>query len=466
MPIDQLTALTIVEAAHAFRARELSPVELTRACLERIEALDGRLNAFITVLPERALAEAKEAEGRLARGEPRGPLDGIPFALKDLYETAGIRTTAGAKILADYVPQRDATCVRRLNEAGAVLLGKTNMHEWAFGGTTAVSHFGPCHNPWDLERIPGGSSGGSAAALAAALCLGSLGSDTGGSIRMPASLCGIVGLKPTYGRVSKQGVIPLGESMDHAGPMARTVEDTALILQAIAGLDPDDPTTVDRPVPDYSASLTGDIRGLRVGVPHQDTLSGVEEAVLGGIEEALRTLATLGATVVEVPAPWLLKAVVIWPTIVGPEAAQYHRQNLEQRPQDFAEQVRNRLLAGRNLLAVDYLRGLDVQRRIKEDVARLFADIDLLVTPTTPFTATLIAEELAATGRESRIHRFTAPFDVTGQPAISLPCGFDGRGLPIGLQLAGRPWEEETVLRAAHAYEQATDWHRRRPALG
>jgi aspartyl-tRNA(Asn)/glutamyl-tRNA(Gln) amidotransferase subunit A len=465
MQVDELTVLTIAEAARAFRARQLSPVELAHACLERIEALDGRLNAFITVLPERALAEAKEAEARLARSQPRGPLDGIPFALKDLYETAGIRTTAGAKILADHVPQRDATCVRRLNEAGTVLLGKLNMHEWAYGATTVVSHFGPCHNPWDLERICGGSSGGSAAALAASLCLGSLGSDTGGSIRMPASLCGIVGLKPTYGRVSKHGVIPLAESLDHAGPMARSVEDAALILQAIAGPDPDDPTTSDHPLPDYAASLKCDVRGLRVGVPRQDALSGVTEAVLQGIEEALRTLAGLGATVVDVAAPWLLEAAVIWPAIAGPEAAHYHRQNLEQRPQDFAEQVRNRLLAGRNLLAVDYLRGLDVQRRIKGEAARLFADIDVLVTPTTPFTATRIEDELSATGRESHIHRFTAPFNITGQPAISLPCGFDPQGLPIGLQIIGRPWEEETVLRLAHAYEQATDWHRRRPPL-
>jgi aspartyl-tRNA(Asn)/glutamyl-tRNA(Gln) amidotransferase subunit A len=465
MQVDQLIGLTIAEASRAFRARQLSPVELTRACLERIEALDGRLNAFVTLLPEPALAEAQQADGRLAAGQPRGPLDGIPFALKDLYETAGVPTTAGSKILADYVPQRDAACVRRLSQAGAVLLGKLNMHEWAFGGTTAVSHFGPCHNPWDLERIPGGSSGGSAAALAASLCLGSLGSDTGGSIRIPASLTGIVGLKPTYGRVSKQGVIPLSDSLDHAGPMACTVEDAALILQAIAGPDPDDPTTIDRPLPEYAASLKGGVRGLRVGVPRRDELSGVSEDVLQAIDEALPTLASLGATVVEVAVPWLLEAVVIWPNIAGPEAAHYHRQNLEQRPQDISEQVRNRLLAGRNLLAVEYLRGLEAQRRIRAEAAALFADIDLLVTPTTPFTATRIEDELAATGREPRIHRFTAPFNITGQPAISLPCGFDPQGLPIGLQIVGRPWEEETVLRLAHAYEQATDWHRRRPPL-
>jgi len=466
MQLDQLTGLTITEAARAFRARELSPVELTRACLRRIEALDAKLNAFVTVLPERALAEAQEAEGRLAAGRARGPLDGIPFALKDLFETAGVRTTAGAKILADYVPQRDAACVRRLNEAGVALLGKLNMHEWAYGVTTAVSHFGPCHNPWDLDRITGGSSGGSAAALAASVCLGSLGSDTGGSIRMPASLSGVVGLKPTYGRVSKRGVIPLAESLDTAGPMARNVEDAALILQAIAGADPEDPTTSDRPVPDYAAALKGDARALRVGVPRQDAFPNATEDVVRGIEEALRTLADLGAILVDVAAPWLLEAAVIWPKIAGPEAAYYHLQNLEQRPQDIAEPVRNRLLAGRNVLAVDYLRGLKTQRRIKDEVARLFQDIDLLVTPATPATATLIADELAATGRESHIHRFTAPFNITGQPAISLPCGFDPQGLPIGLQIIGRPWEEETVLRAAHAYEQATDWHRRRPDLG
>jgi aspartyl-tRNA(Asn)/glutamyl-tRNA(Gln) amidotransferase subunit A len=465
MPVEQLISLTIAEAARAFRARELSPVELTRACLKRIEALDGRLNAFVTVLPERALAEAQQAEARLAAGRLRGPLDGIPFALKDLYETAGVRTTAGSKILADYIPERDCTCARRLNEAGAVLLGKLNMHEWAYGTTTAVSHFGPCHNPWDLGRISGGSSGGSAAALAASLCLGSLGSDTGGSIRIPAALCGIVGLKPTYGRVSKQGLIPLSESLDHAGPMARSVEDAALILQAIAGPDPDDPTTSDRPVPNYAASLNGGVGGLRIGAPRRDALSGASEDVLQAIEEALRTLASLGAAVVKVAAPWLAQANAIWPNIAGPEAAHYHRRNLEERPQDIAEPVRKRLLTGQNVSAVEYLRGLDEQRRIKAEVARLFADIDLLVTPTTPSTATRIEDELAVSGRESHSHHFTAPFNITGQPAISLPCGFDAQGLPIGLQIIGRPWEEESVLRLAHAYEQATKWHEARPNL-
>jgi aspartyl-tRNA(Asn)/glutamyl-tRNA(Gln) amidotransferase subunit A len=465
MHADEITALTIADAARAFRARQLSPVELTNACLARIEALDGRLNSFVTLLAERALAEAKDAEVRHVSGRARGPLDGIPFAIKDLYETAGIRTTAGAKILADYIPQRDAACVSRLTEAGVVVLGKLNMHEWAYGGTTVVSYFGPCHNPWDLERITGGSSGGSAAALAASLCLGSLGSDTGGSIRMPASLCGIVGFKPTYGRVSKRGVIPLSGSLDHAGPMARTVEDAALILQAIAGLDPEDSTTSDRPVPDYAASLTGEVRGLRVGIPRQDAFAGVNEDVVLGIEEALRTIADLGAAVVDVAAPWLLEAVVTWPSIAGPEAAYYHQRNLDERPQDISEQVRSRLLAGRNVLGVEYLRGLDVQRRLKWEADALFADIDALVTPATPFTATRIEDEIAAIGREGRIHRFTAPFNMTGQPAISVPCGFDPQGLPIGLQVIGRPWEEETVLRLAHAYEQATPWHKARPQL-
>ena len=465
MKADQFVQLTIAEAARSFQAGELSPVELTRACLERIEALEPKLNAFVTLLPELAVAEARAAEERLGRGKRLGPLDGIPFAIKDLYETKGIRTTAGSKILADYVPAEDATCIRRLREQGVVLLGKLNMHEWAFGTTTVVSHFGPAHNPWALERITGGSSGGSGAALAASLCLGSLGSDTGGSIRMPASMCGIVGLKPTFGRVSTHGVVPLSGSLDHAGPMTRTVKDAALVLQAIAGPDPDDPTTEDVPVPDYVAALSGEVRGLRVGVPDKDVLSGLDKDVETSFRAALKTLEGLGASLVEVEVPRLQQAAAIWLAIAGPEAAAFHRRNLEERPDDFSEQVRLRLQLGLQLRAVDYLGGLESQQQLRAEVEEQYAKIDVLVTPTTAFTATRIEDELAASGRESHIHHFTCPFNLTGQPAISLPCGFDGQGLPVGLQIVGRRFDEETVLRVAHAYEQATDWHLRRPPL-
>jgi aspartyl-tRNA(Asn)/glutamyl-tRNA(Gln) amidotransferase subunit A len=463
---DQLVQLTIADAARSFQAGELSPVELARACLERIEALDPRLNAFVTLLPETALAEARAAEQRLGHGERLGPLDGIPFAIKDLYETKGIRTTAGSKILTDYVPAADATCIRRLREQGVVLLGKLNMHEWAFGGTNAISHFGPAHNPWALDRITGGSSGGSGAALAASLCLGSLGSDTGGSIRMPASMCGIVGLKPTYGRVSKHGVIPLSGSLDHAGPMTRTVADAALVLQSIAGPDPDDPTTEDVPVPDYLAALSGEVRGLRVGVLDKDALSGLDEDVEASFRAALKTLVSLGASLVEVHIPALQQAEAIWMAIAGPEAAAYHRRDLEERPDDFSEQVRSRLQVGLQLRAVDYLRGLEGQQQLRAAVEEQYAKIDVLVTPTTASTASRIEDELSASGHEVHLHRLTCPFNLTGQPAISLPCGFDSRGLPVGLQVVGRRFDEETVLRVAHAYEQATDWHLRRPPLG
>jgi aspartyl-tRNA(Asn)/glutamyl-tRNA(Gln) amidotransferase subunit A len=465
MKVNQLLQLSIAEAARSFQAGELSPAELTGACLERIEALDLKLNAFVTLLAETASAEARAAERRLAQGKRLGPLDGIPFAIKDLYETKGIPTTAGSKILADCVPTEDATCVRRLREQGVVLLGKLNMHEWAFGGTNVVSHFGPTHNPWALDRITGGSSGGSAAALAASLCLGSLGSDTGGSIRMPASMCGIVGLKPTFGRVSKYGVIPLSDSLDHAGPLTRTVEDAALVLQAIAGHDPNDPTSEDKPVPDYSASLTGDVRGLRIGVPDKDVLSGLEKDVEASFQAALATLESLGASLVDVRIPTLQQADAIWLAVAAPEAAAFHRRNLEQRPQDFSEQVRLRLQLGLQLRAVDYLRGLEGQRQLRAEVEEQYAKIDVLATPTTAFTASKIEDELSASGREIHLHRFTCPFNLTGQPAISLPCGFDSQGLPVGLQIVGRPFDEETVLRVAHAYEQATDWHRRRPPL-
>ncbi len=414
MKADQLVKLTIAEAARCFQAGELSPTELTRACLERIEALDPKLNAFVTLLPEPATAEARAAERRLGQGKRLGPLDGIPFAIKDLYETKGIRTTAGSKILADHVPAEDATCVRRLREQGVVLLGKLNMHEWAFGGTTVVSHFGPTHNPWALDRITGGSSGGSGAALAASLCLGSLGSDTGGSIRMPASMCGIVGFKPTFGRVSKHGVVPLSDSLDHAGPMTRTVEDAALVLQAIAGPDPNDPAAEDVPVPDYLAALGGDVRGLRVGVPDKDVLSGLDKDVEASFRAALRTLESLGASLVDVRIPTLQQATAIWPAITGPEAAAFHRRNLEERPQDFSEQVRLRLQLGLQLRAVDYLWGLESQRRLRAEVEEQFVKMDVLVTPTTVFTATRIEDELSASGRESHIHRFTCPFNLTG----------------------------------------------------
>ena len=465
MKADQLVRLTIAEAARSFQAGELSPVELTRACLERIEALEPRLNAFITLLPETAMAEARTAEQRLGRGERLGPLDGIPFAIKDLYETKGIRTTAGSKILDDYVPVEDATCVRRLREQGVVLLGKLNMHEWAFGVTSVVSHFGPVHNPWALDRITGGSSGGSGAALAASFCLGSLGSDTGGSIRIPASMCGIVGLKPTYGRVSKHGVIPLSGSLDHAGPMTRTVEDAALVLQAIAGPDPDDPTTEDVPVPDYLAALSAGVPGLRVGVLDKDMLSGLDEDVEASFRAALKTLAGLGASLVEVRIPSLQRAEAIWLAIARPEAAAFHRRNLEERPQDFSEPVRVRLQLGLQTRAVDYLRGLEGQRQLRAEVEEQYAKIDVLVTPTTASTASRIEDELSASGREVHIHRLTCPFNLTGQPAISLPCGFDRQGLPVGLQIVGRRFDEGTVLRVAHAYEQATDWHKARPNL-
>ncbi len=465
MKADQLVQLTIAEAARSFQAGELSPTELTRACLERIEALDPKLNAFVTLLPEAAVAEAAEAERRLGRGKRLGPLDGIPFAIKDLYETKGIRTTAGSKILADYVPREDATCVRRLREQGVVLLGKLNMHEWAFGGTNVVSHFGPTHNPWALDRITGGSSGGSGAALAASLCLGSLGSDTGGSIRMPASMCGVVGFKPTFGWVSKHGVVPLSESLDHAGPMTRMVEDIALILQAIAGPDPNDLTAEDVPVPDYVAALSGEVRGLRVGLPDKDVLSGLDKDVEARFQAALQTLESLGASLVEVEVPSLQRADAIWLAIAGPEAAAFHRRNLEERPQDFSEQVRLRLQEGLRMRAVDYLEGLEGQQQLRAEVEEQYARMDVLVTPTTAFTATRIEDELSASGREIYIHRFTCPFNLTGQPAISLPCGFDSQGLPVGLQIVGRPFDEETVLRVAHAYEQATEWHLRRPSL-
>ncbi len=458
----ELCRLTLTEAARLIVTRQLSPVELTEACLERIEALNPLLNAFITVSAEQALQAARQAEAILSRGESGGPLHGIPLAVKDLVDMQGVPTTAGSRILVGHVATEDATVVARWRASGAVILGKLNLHEFALGATSVNPHYGPVRNPWDAERIAGGSSGGSGAAVAASLCLGALGTDTGGSIRIPASLCGIVGLKPTYGRVSRHKVIPLSWSLDHVGPLAKRVEDAALLLAAMAGPDRRDPATADVPVPDYLSALAGGVKGLRLGVSKDHLWQDTDPEVEAAVRRAIAVLAGLGAQVEEVSLPHTDVVGATVNAIMLPEALAYHRPWLRQRPEDYGRDVRLRLQMGALYQAVDYLDAQRTRALIVEAWNGLLHQVDLLATPTTPIAATRIEDsDLSAT---LSLIRFTNPFNLAGLPAISVPCGFTAEGLPIGLQLVGRPWDEATVLRAAHAYQQATQWHKARPS--
>ena len=459
-----LADLGLAEAVRAITRREVSPVELTRAALQQIERLDGRLNSFITLTAERALEQARRAEETLQMGLPVGMLHGVPLALKDLYETCGVRTTAGSTFYSDYVPEADAQAVQRLEQAGGILLGKLNLHEIALGVTSVNPHFGPCRNPWDLARITGGSSGGSAAALAAGLCLGSLGTDTGGSIRIPASLCGVVGLKPTRGRVSLRGVIPLSWNLDHAGPMARQVEDVALLLQVIAGYDPADPYSVDAPVDDYLAALKDGVRGWRIALAQDEFFDRADAEVLACVQQAAQRFGELGASVEAAAFPGAHDAALANGLVVTGDAAAFHRGRLENTPQGFGEDVLQRLLAGKNLPLPDYIQARRTQVTSLRAFESFFERYDLLLTPATPTTAALI-EGPNAVDQARLLTRFTAPFNLTGLPALSLPCGFTAAGLPVGLQIIGPAWAEARVLRAAYAYEQSAGWYQKRPVL-
>jgi aspartyl-tRNA(Asn)/glutamyl-tRNA(Gln) amidotransferase subunit A len=462
----ELHGLTIARAARALRARELSPLELTDSYLRRIERLNPHLNAYITVCAERAREDARRATDELAAGKARGPLHGIPIALKDLYETAGIRTTAGAKIHADHVPAHDCPVAARLRAAGTILLGKLNTHEYAYGVTTNNPHFGPTRNPWNPEHIPGGSSGGSGAAIAAGLATATTGTDTGGSIRMPASVCGVVGLKPTYGRVSKAGVLPLSYLFDHTGPITRTVEDAALVLNAIAGYDPSDATSVRTPVPDYTAELGAGLRGLRIGVARDYFFAELDPEVEQAIEQAIAELRRLGADVRDVKIAGVEAGLAAVFAIVLAEAQAIHARSLRTRPADFGADVLA-LLSSPTPDTKSIMSGLRARDALCVAMRTALESVDLLVTPTTPIVAARIGQETIRLGSVeqpvlSAMIRCTAPFNATGLPALSLPCGFTRAGLPVGLQIAGRPFDEATVLRAGHAYEQATGWHERR----
>lgn len=450
--------LTLTEAADAVRARTISSLELTDALLDRIARLDPTYRAFITVTADEARTAARAADD--GRG-PDGPLRGVPIALKDLYDTAGVRTTAGAKILADRVPDQDATVTARLRAAGSVFLGKLNMHEFAYGVSTDNPHYGTCRNPWNTGRVPGGSSGGSGVAIAAGLCLGTLGSDTGGSIRIPSSLCGITGLKPTYGLVSRTGVLPLAWSLDHVGPMARTTEDCALLLQVIAGYDPADPGSADVPVPDYTAALAGGVRGLRIGLPRAHFFERLDPVVADAVEEAARAFQREGASLVDLDVEDVGLASVAGGVMLATEAASYHQRWLSERPDDYGVDVLRRLLGGALHSGVAYVNAQRARRQWRDRLIAATDGVDFLLAPATPVTAPPISDF----GVETRasLTRNTLPLNVAGLPCLSLPCGFDADGLPVGLQLIGRPFDEPTLLRAGHAYQGATDWHQRRP---
>jgi len=457
-----LFEMTISELAPKIKARKISPVELTRSVLDRIDALDPILNAYITVDSEGALKAARTAERQIARGKYLGPLHGIPISLKDLYQTKGLRTTAGSKILHDWVPDADATAVSNLRAAGAIIVGKTNLHEFAFGATTQNPHFGGTRNPYNTDRIPGGSSGGSAAALAADMCIASTGSDTGGSIRTPSALCGTVGLKPTYGRVSLHGIVPLAWSLDHVGPMTKCVRDAALMLSAMAGHDQKDPASARERVPGFARMLKDDVKKLRIGIEPSFCFGGVDGEVADSLKSALTLFEKLGARIVEVSLPNVELTSVIESIIITTEPAAYHEDNLRNRPADFGDDVRALLEAGAGFPAIHYLKAQRLRSIIQKEFAAAFRRIDIFALPGAAVTAPPIGATTVSVGGMQTdlgmaLLRFPCPSNLTGLPAISIPCGLDSDGLPMGLQLVGKAFDEATILRAAFVFEKNSE---------
>ncbi len=460
---------SVAELSELISSGAASPVDVTKDCLDRVAACNTAVNAFVTLQAEVALEEARAAEREIVRGRRRGPLHGIPIAHKDLYRTKGLRTTAGSRILADFVPDEDATIVARLRAAGMILLGKLNTQEFAYGPTNEDSLFGPVHNPWNLECHAGGSSGGSAAALALRMLPAATGSDTGGSIRIPAACCGITGLKPTYGRSSRYGIFPLCWTMDHGGPMTRSARDAALLLQAMAGPDPKDPTTVDREIPDYTAALDSGIEGQRIGIPTRYFFDRALPEVDTAVRAALQVLADLGAEVIEIDIPHVEHAAAAAAVIYYAEATAYHDDEfMAGRGHLFTDRVRRFLEFGNFILARDYLQAQRYRTLLGREVAALWRKVDLIVTPTLPITATPIGQPtVSIRGNEQPVYlallRNTEPFNLTGLPALTVPCGVSAGGLPIGLQIVGRPFDEAGVLRLGDAFQRATTWHNRRP---
>ena len=484
-----LCTLTISEAQAKLSARELSAVELTRAVLDRIQATDGRLHAYLHVCADAALSQAEAADRVLAAGAPPSPLCGIPIALKDVILTRGIRSTAGSKILEDFIPPYDATVTRRLRDAGAVIVGKANCDEFAMGSSNENSAYAACRNPWNTDRVPGGSSGGSAATVAADQAWASLGTDTGGSIRLPAAFCGVVGLKPSYGRVSRFGVVAYASSLDQVGPVTKDVPDCALLLQAIAGHDPRDSTSVAAPVPDYTAEMDAGVRGLRIGIPREYFVDGMQSEVEAAVRRAVGGLEDMGAEVVPVSLPHTEYAVAAYYVVATAEAssnlARYDGVRYGYRAVDaadladmyratrargFGNEVKRRIMLGTYVLSAGYydayyLQAQKVRTLVRRDFLHAFETCDIIATPVAPTTAFRVGEKMDDPLTMYLSDIFTIAVNLAGLPGISVPCGFDDRGMPIGLQLIGRAFDEATLLRAAYAHEQTQDRPRRRPSL-
>jgi aspartyl-tRNA(Asn)/glutamyl-tRNA(Gln) amidotransferase subunit A len=461
--------LSLKQVSDRIASGELSPVEVLNAVIERTSSVEPRLNAYITPTFERATDDARMAEREIAAGKHRGPLHGVPIGLKDNYWTEGIRTTAGSKLLADFVPTEDGTAVARLRAAGAVITGKLNMHELAIGGTTTNTHYGATRNPWSLDRIPGGSSGGSAAAVAAGFCFAALGTDTVASVRHPACLCGLVGLKGTFGRVSVFGTVPLSWSLDHVGPITRTVEDAALVLNAIAGYDPKDSGSANVKAPDFTHRLDEDLKGIRIGVPREHFFEPLDPEVRESVEVAIVVLKDLGASVSDVEFPSASQATVIFPFLSRPEAASFQEDFLRGRGDDYGD-VRFNVELGEIILATDYIRAQRLRTAMRQELDGIMKEFDALVMPTSRTVAFPIGEPFTEVDGQAidpfqLLAGLTGPFSLTGSPAITVPCGFNSEGLPIGLQIAGRAWDEAMTLRIGAAYERVTLWSERHPTL-
>ncbi len=485
----ELPFLTIKEASELIKSKELSPVELTKALLDRISNKDEKLNSYITVLTEKALESATRAEEEISAGNYNGPLHGIPLGIKDIFITKDIKTTCGSKMLENFLPPYDATVTTKLMDAGAVILGKNNMDEFAMGSSTETSYFGPTTNPWDIERVPGGSSGGSASATSASLCLASVGTDTGGSIRQPASLCGVVGMKPTYGRVSRFGMIAFASSLDQAGPITKTVEDTAIILNSISGPDPRDSTCVNLSVPDYTQSLKDSLDGLKIGIPKEYFVEGMDKDVEDASKKAISEIENLGAEIVEISLPHTEYAVLTYYIIAPSEASSnlarydgvkygFRAEGVESlsdmyfktRAQGFGDEVKRRIMLGTYALSSGYydayyLKAQKVRTLIKKDFEEAFEKVDAIVAPTTPEVAFKIGEKTQDPIKMYLSDVLTIPCNIAGLPGISVPCGFSKDGLPIGIQVLGKPFDEETVIHVAHAYEHNTNWRDKQPEV-
>ena len=461
MNSQSLTRISALALGQMIRDLEVSPVEVINACLERIQTFDKKVNSFIRVFEEAAVSEAKKAQDEIMAGHWRGPLHGVPFAVKDLFDTAGAPATAGSKIWKDYVPVADAHVVEKLREAGAILIGKLNMHEFAFGITSRNPHYGPTLNPWDLTRMCGGSSSGSAAALAAGFVPLALGTDTGGSIRIPSSLCGTVGLKPTYGLVSRRGVLPLSWSLDHVGPMARQVEDIALVLQIIAGHDSKDHSSANCKPEDYITQLKGDINGLVIGLPttffYEDLRKDVKEAVL----KAVKGMETLGASVREIDIPGIIEDDIAAFTVLFSEASTCLEAHARNRPQDVGDEVMSGIRLGMTIPATRYIHALRIRTKLIDVLADVFSQVDLLVVPGTTVDAPPIESQEVSIGPDRMINvrsaltRFTRYFNLAGNPVLCVPCGFSNQRLPVGMQIIGRPFDEATLLKAGHLFQKA-----------